>query len=158
MKVSHKTLKILAVILWYIGVYILLTKGWALSHDAQALRPEGMGLLISWIAGIIVGVIKTRFIFIKSCKKNMARIDAIESPKVWQFYRPQFFIALTVMIMLGAYLSQVSQGNHTFLVAVAILDISIGTALLLSSYWFYISLRNTKHLPSTYLTKLGKRR
>jgi len=138
MNVSHRTLKILAAILWYIGVYILLTKGWTLSHDAQALQSEGMGLLISWVLGITVGLIKTRFIFIRSCKKNMARIEALESPKIWQFYRYQFFIALIMMITLGSYLSRVSQGNHTFLVSVAVLDISIGTALLLSSYVFYV--------------------
>ncbi|MEA3287201.1 MAG: hypothetical protein U9Q77_07480 [Candidatus Marinimicrobia bacterium] len=116
---------------------MLLTKGWTLSHAAQTLRPEGFGLIISWMAGISIGLIKTRFIFIKSCKKNMARIDALVSPKLWQFYRYQFFIALVIMILAGSFLSRASQGNHTFLVAVAILDISIGSALLFSSWIFW---------------------
>ena len=67
----------------------------------------------------------------------MTRIDALTSPKLWQFYRFQFFIALALMIVLGSVLSRVSQGNHTFLVAVATLDISIGTALLISSKVFW---------------------
>ena len=138
MNVSHKTLKILAAILWYIGVAILLSKGRELAQDAHGLEPDKMGQSFSWIAGMLIGIVKTKYIFVKSCKKNMARIDALRSPKVWQFYRYQFFIALVFMILLGSILSRASQGNYTFLVAVAILDISIGTALLLSSYIFYV--------------------
>ncbi len=137
MNVSHRSLKVLAAILWYVGVYMLLTKGWELARDAHDLEPAKMGQGIAWVVGVIIGLIKTRFIFIKSCKKNMARIDALESPKLWQFYRYQFFIALVLMILGGAILSRVSQGNYTFLVAVAILDISIGTALLVSSWIFW---------------------
>ncbi len=137
LSVSHRTLKILAAILWYIGVYMLLTKGWELAKTAQDLEPAKLGQSISWIAGIIVGIIKTRFIFIRSCKKNMARIDALDSPKLWQFYRYQFFIALVMMILLGSFLSRASQGNYVFLVSVATLDISIGSALLFSSLIFW---------------------
>ncbi len=137
LSVSHRTLKILAAILWYIGVYMLLTKGWELAKTAQDLEPAKLGQSISWIAGIIVGIIKTRFIFIRSCKKNMARIDALDSPKLWQFYRYQFFIALVMMILLGSFLSRASQGNYVFLVSVATLDISIGSALLFSSWIFW---------------------
>jgi len=137
MIVSHKTLKLLAALIWYIGPVILLLKGSQLASDAYEMKPEGWGQVFSWLVGIIVGLIKTRYIFIRSCRKNMARIDAIESPKIWEFYRIQFFFALFLMILLGAMLSRVSQGNHTYLVAVATLDISIGTALLVSSKVFW---------------------
>ena len=137
MKVSHNTLKIFAAIVWYIGPVILLLKGSELATEAFYLEPEGKGRIISWIAGIAVGLVKTRYIFLKSCRKNMARIDALVTPKWWEFYRIQFFFALASMVVLGAVLSRVSQGNHTFLVAVSILDISIGTALLLSSKVFW---------------------
>lgn len=135
--VSHKTLKILAALLWYVGVFILLTKGSELAQDAQDLAPEKRGQGLAWLGGIVVGLIKTRFIFIKSCRKNLARINALQMPKIWQFYRSRFFVALIMMILLGSFLSRVSQGNYTFLVAVAMLDISIGTALLLSSWEFW---------------------
>ena len=137
MNVSHKTLKIFAAIVWYIGPVILLLKGSQLATEALDLEPEGRGPIISWIAGIAIGLVKTRYIFLKSCRKNMARIDALETPKWWEFYRIQFFFALASMIVLGAVLSRVSQGNHAFLVAVATLDISIGTALLVSSKVFW---------------------
>lgn len=137
MNVSHRTLKLLAALVWYIGPVILFSKGAQLAQDALALEPDGWGRPFSWVAGIIVGIIKTRYIFLKSNRKNLSRIDALESPRLWQFYRIPFYFALAAMISLGAVLSRVSQGSHTFLVFVATLDISIGTALLLSSIEFW---------------------
>lgn len=137
MHVSHHTLKLLAALVWYIGPIILFNKGAELANDAYDLESHGWGRTFSWIAGITVGLIKTRYIFIKSCRKNLARIDGLTSPKLGQFYRLRFFIALGLMISLGAVLSRISQGNHAFLVAVATLDISIGTALLISSKVFW---------------------
>lgn len=137
MNVSHNTLKLLAALVWYIGPIILFTKGADLANQAFDLEPRGWGRLFSWIAGITVGLIKTRYIFLKSCRKNMARIDALETPRLWQFYRVQFFFALGLMMLLGTMLSRLSAGNHAFLVAVATLDISIGTALLISSKVFW---------------------
>ena len=137
MNVSHKTLKLLAALVWYIGPVILFNKGADLANEAYHIEPQGWGRLFSWTAGIAVGLVKTRYIFLRSCRKNLARIDALISPKLGQFYRVHFFFALASMILLGAVLSRVSQGNHTFLVAVATLDISIGTALLLSSKVFW---------------------
>ena len=135
--VSHRILKLLAALIWYVGVFILLTKGSELAQDAQELAPEKRGQMLAWIVGIVVGLIKTRFIFIKSCRKNLARIDALQKPKLWQFFRPGFFVALALMILLGATLSRVSQGNYAWLVGIAMLDISIGTALLVSSWQFW---------------------
>ena len=137
MNVSHKTLKILAASVWYIGVSMLLTKGGKLAQNAHDLEPDQAGLSISWIAGVAIGLIKTRFIFIRSCKRNISRIHRLESPRLWQFYRPRFFLALALMISFGSILSRVSQGNHAFLVAVGVLDISVGIGLLLSSYCFW---------------------
>ena len=137
MNVSHKTLKLLAALIWYIGPVILFNKGADLANEAYNIEPHGWGRLFSWTAGIAIGLVKTRYIFLKSCRKILARIDALTSPKLGQFYRIQFFFALASMIALGAFLSRVSQGNHTFLVFVATLDISIGTALLVSSKVFW---------------------
>jgi len=137
MYVSHQTLKILAAVVWYIGPIILFSKGAQLATDAHLLEPDSWGRSFSWLTGIIVGIIKTRYIFNKSNRKNLARIDALEKPRIWEFYKIRFFFALAAMVTLGAFLSRVSQGNHTFLVFVATLDISIGTALLLSSKLFW---------------------
>ena len=75
--VTPRTLKILAAILWYIGVIILITKGADLASNAQELKPEKYGQSIAWIIGVSVGLIKTHFIFDKSCRKNLKRIDEL---------------------------------------------------------------------------------
>ncbi|MFQ5421433.1 MAG: hypothetical protein ACE5EY_13845, partial [Anaerolineae bacterium] len=88
-------------------------------------------------AGLFFGGLKAYYIFRKSCRKNLERIARLEAPKIWQFYRPGFFLALALMITLGATLSRMASGNYPFLIAVAILDFSISFALLGSSiiYW-----------------------
>jgi hypothetical protein len=137
MNVSHRTLKLLAALVWYIGVFFLLSKGSELSNDAQEIEPEKWGKNIAWIGGILVGIVKTRFIFLKSCRKNLARINALEMPKLYEFYRIKFFIFLGLMMLTGSFLSNTAEGHYGYLVAVAMLDISIGTALLLSSQVFW---------------------
>jgi len=52
-------------------------------------------------------------------------------------FRPGFLVFLALMIVTGATLSGLAQGNHSFLLAVAILDISVATALLGSSGVFW---------------------
>ncbi|NQV49238.1 MAG: hypothetical protein HQ507_01980 [Candidatus Marinimicrobia bacterium] len=137
LNVSHHTLKLLAALVWYSGVFFLLSKGAELSNDAQELEPEKWGKTLAWMGGILVGIVKTRFIFLRSCRKNLARIDGLKAPKIWEFYRIQFFFFLGLMILTGGFLSRTAQGHHAYLVAVAMLDISIGTALLLSSQLFW---------------------
>lgn len=137
MNVSHKTLKLLAALVWYTGPVILFSKGAALADGAQELNPEGFGKTFGWLVGIVVGIIKTRYIFLRANRKNLARIDALNTPKIWEFYRIQFFFFLGLMILTGNLLSTYSQGYHGVMVFVAALDISIGTALLLSSYEFW---------------------
>ena len=129
---SQRTLKILAMIIWLMGVAILIRKSGALFSEAYALNPS-FWVWIAILLGVLLGAIKTKYIFHKSCKKNIARINALETPKLWQFYRPQFFLFLAIVISLGATLSWMAHGNLPFLLIVAILELSIGTALLLSS-------------------------
>lgn len=137
MDVSHITLKRLAALVWYMGPVILFLKAAELANNAQEMEPEGWSRSFCWLAGIIVGIIKTRYIFLRSNRKNLARIDSLVDPKLWEFYRVKFFFFLGLMMLFGRILSTVSLGNQTFMVAVAVLDISIGTALFLSSYEFW---------------------
>lgn len=137
MHVSHRTLYILAALTWYWGVSILLVKGHGLAGNAEDIKPEGGALFISWIGGVVLGLVKARYIFFRSARKNLDRISVLIKPRVWQFFKPRFFSQLVLMVMLGATLSRSAQGNYPFLISVAILDISIGTALLASSWEFW---------------------
>ena len=136
--ISNYTLKILAALIWYIGSIILLQKGNSLLTEADMLKP-GMGW--PWqvaILGIFLGGLKAKFIFSKSCQKNLDRINSLVKPRIWQFFRIRFFVALTVMIFVGYTLSMLAHNNYPMLIIVALLDISIGIALLGSSYVFWV--------------------
>ena len=135
--VSTRSLKILAALVWYVGGTILLLKGRSLLVEADALKPEEGWPWLAAVAGLFLGGLKAKFLFNKSCQRNLDRIAALNRPRVWQFFRPGFFVILTVMILIGATLSRLAHNNYPFLIGVAMLDIGIGIALLGSSYVFW---------------------
>lgn len=134
---SALSLKILAALVWYIGGVVLLLKGARLLMEAEALRPDSSWAWVAVTTGLLIGGVKAYFLFSKSCEKNLARIDRLTQPKIWQFYRPRFFALLLLMILAGATLSRMAHGNYPFLIGVAIVDFSISIALLGSSYVFW---------------------
>ena len=135
--VSTRSLKILAALVWYVGGIILLLKGGSLLVEADALRPEQEWPWVAAVVGPVLGGLKAKFLFSKSCRKNLARIAALDQPKIWRFFSPRFFAVLTVMILTGATLSRLAHNNYAFLIGVAILDLGIAIALLGSSYVFW---------------------
>jgi len=137
LKVSSRLLNILAAIVWYVGGVVLLLKGGSLLVEADLLEPEQIWPWLAVAAGLFLGSLKAKLLFSKSCQKNLARIAALNRPKIWQFFRPGFFVGLTAMILVGATLSRLAHNNYSFLISVAILDLSIATALLGSSYVFW---------------------
>ncbi len=118
---------------------MLLIKGSSLLVEAYSLKPEQYWPWLAVAVGPVIGGIKGKLIFRKSCLKNLARIDALNQPKIWQFFKPWFFAVLAIMIVFGATLARLAhtQHNYYFLIAVAIVDIDIGVALLWSSYIFW---------------------
>jgi hypothetical protein len=135
--VSIRSLNILAALVWYVGGIVLLLKGGSLLVEADALKPEQDWLWLAAVAGLFLGGLKAKFLFSKSCQKNLVRIAALDRPRIWQFFRPGFFVFLTVMILAGATLSRLAHNNYPFLIGVAILDLGIAIALLGSSYVFW---------------------
>ena len=135
--VSTRTLNILAALVWYVGGIVLLIKGSTLLVEAHTLRPEMYWIWIVIAAGLCFGGLKGKFIFSKNCQNNLVRIRSLDQPKVWQIFRPWFFVFLAAMITTGATLSRLAHDNYYFLIGVAILDFSIAIALLWSSYVFW---------------------
>lgn len=137
MVVATRSLNILAALVWYAGGVVLLLKGGSLLADAAALQPQ---LVWPWLAagaGLFFGGLQAGFLFSRSCRKNLDRIAALDRPRIWQFYRPGFFVALAIMIATGATLSRLAHNKYPLLVAVGFLDISLAIALLGSSYVFW---------------------
>ena len=137
MHTSPHTLRILAAIIWLGGSVVLSLKGGSLLTEADTHRPDHPWIRYAGIGGIVVGIFKGIFLFYRAGMKNLHRIASLRQPRVWEFYRPKFFLFLFTMIILGSILSRLAQGNFVFLLSVAALDISIATALLTSSLVFF---------------------
>lgn len=136
-RTSKKTLVILAAIVWYIGAMILFRSGLELLSLARVLRPGSFWQWLFIALGVCLGVVQARTIFTRSCQKNIQRIRDLEDPKIWEFFRPSFFLALAVMITTGVVLDHLSQGIYFFMVAVAGLDFALSISLLGSSLIFW---------------------
>ena len=137
MNVSQRTLRIIAAIIWYTGGFVLLVKGSALIKNAYLIDDGSIWTIMAPMLGIIIGLVKGRFLFGRSCKKNIKRINALIDPRIWQCYRPGMLIFLAIVIPTGAWMSRAASGNFTFLCLVGALDISLACALLSSSMVFW---------------------
>jgi len=137
MLVSRLTLMVIAACVWYGGGIALLFKGSSLVNGAYAIDSQSMWAYGAPLLGVIIGLVKARFIFLHACKKNIVRIMALPSPRIWQFFRPGMLIFLAVIIPTGAWMSRAAAGNFSYLCFVAALDLSIATALLTSSLVFW---------------------
>jgi hypothetical protein len=137
MKTTKKTLLILAGAVWYIGGFMLFRSGLELVHQARELNDS---MLSPWYfigPGIFLGIFQALTVFKNACRKNISRINQLQDPRLWQFYRPGFFLALAVMITTGVLLDHFSQGNYYFMIFVAALDFALTISLLGSSYMFW---------------------
>jgi hypothetical protein len=106
MKVSHLTLIVLAAVVWYSGGIALLLKGSALVKSAYAIDSQSLWTFAAPLLVVIAGLIKGKFLFSKSCKKNIQRIRSLANPHVWQYFRAGMlsivFVQLRAFRPLGA--------------------------------------------------------
>ena len=136
MRVSHGVLKTLAAITWYIGGGVLLYRGTGYLAGAFATGPA-LPPVVAGVVGLVVGLVRGRTMFVRACRRNLARIEGLERPRVWQFFRPVFFAARVVMMAAGATLSWLAGLGYWGGVTVGGLELVIGSALLSSSTPFW---------------------
>ena len=134
---STHTLKRLASLVWYSGAVVLSFKSSILLSEAHSINAELLWIGLAILAGLLIGYIKAKYLFKKLCLKNLKRIDTLKQPKLWQFYRMRFFFFLLSMIILGSFIAQLAQGNYITLISMAIIEVSLATALLGSSHCFW---------------------
>jgi len=132
--ISEKTLKTLALLVWYIGFVALSLKSYKLFNEAYTINNNLTYLII-----FLLSLLKTKYIFTHSCQKNLQRIEALENPKIWQFYRTGFFLFLIGVISLGGFLSHEASGNYYFLISVGVVDMALALALFFSGFQFFHS-------------------
>ncbi len=134
---SSLTLKRLAALVWYIGVVTLIVKSTNLFVAAHQGGTRSVVVLTAVLGGLGMGLVKARYLFVKVCRKNLKRIEALETPRPWQFYQGRFYIFLGSMVLLGVYLGRQAQENEGLLIPLAIVELSVAVALLASSYCFW---------------------
>ncbi len=137
LNVSRHTLKLLASLVWYSGAVVLTFKSSMLLSEAQSINPKQLWIWLAVLAGLMIGAIKAKYLFKRLCIKNLKRIDALEQAKLWHFYRIRFFFFLLTMILLGSFISRLAHGNYAMLITMAIIEVSLATALLGSSNCFW---------------------
>ena len=136
--IAHvRTLNVLAALVWCLGGVILLVKGGKLLAGATSLFPGSVWPWVVAIAGLLLGAVKGKFLFSRSCKKNLTRISSLRNPRIWQFFSPGFFLLLLLMITAGVVLSRLAHTSFPALIGVAVLDLAVGAALLASSRVFW---------------------
>lgn len=137
MRVSHRVVAIIAAVIWYGGGISLIVKGGHLIAEAYELGGHSAIALAWGGAGVVAGLLKGRFIFNHACSRNLKRIAALADPRPWQCFRPGFLLLLAIMISAGAWMSRAAEDNFTGLCVVGAVDLSIATALLISSAVFW---------------------
>lgn len=136
-RTSKKTLVVLAAVVWYIGAVMLFRSGLELLSQARELRPDSTWHWLFIALGVVLGVLQARTLFTRSCRRNIQRIQELEDPKLWEFFRPGFFLALVGMISTGVLLDHLSKGIYMFMLFVAGLDFALTISLLGSSLVFW---------------------
>jgi len=135
--ITKKHLIIISALVWYAGGISLGLKSVSLLKAAYYIYPNLLIVVIAVISGILIGLFKGKYIFMKSCRRNIQRINNLKKIRLWLFFKPSFVIALALMITTGATLSRLAEGNYAALLAVAVLDLTIGTALFYSSFAYW---------------------
>jgi len=148
MKTSKRTLIFLSAAVWYMGGVMLFRSGVELIMSAVDLKPGGSWPWLAVLIGLILGIIQARTIFTRSCRKNLSRINSLEDPRIWQFFRPGFFLALVVMITSGVLLNHWSRGHYFFMLGVAAVDFALTISLLGSSVVFWTTKKTQRNQKS----------
>lgn len=131
------TLIKLAAIIWGAGVIILLAKSGGMLIEAGDMGAPVLWVAIAILTGIFLGGIKAKYLFVRICKNNINRILGLKSPRIWQFYRTRFFFFLFGMILFGNFAYALARNSMYLLLALAVLELSISTALFISGRCFY---------------------
>lgn len=138
MRVRPITLKLFAASFWYVGGGVLAYRGASYllgAMDVGTAWPP----VIAGLAGVVVGLLRGRTLFLRANHRNLRRIEGLADPRAWQFFRPAFFAALVVMVAAGAFLAWLGRQGYWGGVVVGGLELTIATALLTSSVVFWTS-------------------
>jgi hypothetical protein len=128
-KINKKQLFLFDAVIWFIAGLILLLRAYnwiELLSDYQ--------LFIGLIVAIILGFVKTHFIFIKLTKKNIKRINNFTDKmiSIYEFHSLKDKILIVIMIFGGSLLRQSSIPKFILMP----IYIGIGFSMIYVSYMY----------------------
>lgn len=129
-RTTPKTLMILAGLVWSTGGIILMVVGIGRLGDALESFPGGFGPWAVAAAALLLGALKARLVFVRFGRRNRARIEGLESPRIWQFFPAGFFAALALMIASAGLIHRLAGAGGTGSLIAAAIDLAVGAALL----------------------------
>ena len=126
--------------IWALVGLFLIYRGMGLYELAvQTQQATQQGIIISLVAGLIIGGAKGKFVLSKTAKRNKLRIEQLESPlKFYHVYAKSFYLFIGLMILLG-FLLRLGNEYLGGYVVVAAIYCGIGTALIVSSWTYWKS-------------------
>ncbi|MFI5333889.1 MAG: hypothetical protein ACHQT8_01835 [Chlamydiales bacterium] len=151
MKLSHTAAVIFSGVLWLIIGLFLLMKGLNLvvlaAHAEQfGIRAVLISRLAAWSGshqsgaliliafGLLIGLIKGRFVLVKTVKKVVARIVSLPAPiKVTELFSARYLLLMAIMVGLGISLrfAKLPADLH------GLIDVAIGSALVNGSMIYF---------------------
>lgn len=133
---EHNLLKWLSAAVWYTGGLVLLLKGadWLLQ---AATAGDRLWPVLAAATALGVGLARGRTVFRKACIKNLERIRALNRPRIWQVFRPVFFLALGAMFAAAFLMGWIARSGYIGMTLVGGLDLVIGISLLTGATAFW---------------------
>ena len=145
-----------AAALWLVAVSFLLIRGVLFIEAPPGVQHSHFSYWIVPIAlvAVVIGMIKARFILIKYANKAVARIQRRGHACFFGFFAPTSWLFVLVMMGGGMMLRHSALVDYTWgRVALSVLYIAVGTALLIADRIFWIaavrSLRAPEETPAT---------
>jgi hypothetical protein len=131
-----------AAILWLVAVSFLLIRGVLFIEAPPGVQHSHFSYWIVPIAlvAVVIGLIKARFILIKYANKAVARIQLRGHACFFGFFAPTSWLFVLVMMGGGMLLRHSALVDYTWgRVALSVLYIAVGTALLIADRIFWIA-------------------
>lgn len=130
-------LRVLAALIWYGSGALLLTAGALLLAAAAARRADLGPLLLSFCGAGLLGVGLARCVLYPVCTSNLARIDQLDAPGVWQALSPRTCGTFGAVILIGIGIPFIAEFDYAMLLAFGALDFGLATALFGSGIAFW---------------------
>jgi len=136
--VNKSSLFALAGTIWSLAGILLIYRAWKMYVLAlETQNASQQAIIISVVAGLVIGAAKGKFVLSKTARRNKSRIDQLEGPlKPHHVYAKPFYFFILGMISLGIALRFYNEMIGGYIVVGAIY-VGIGIALCVSSlvYW-----------------------